>query len=142
MVHTRLDARDSRVHAQRVDIERILLNLVFNAAAAMPSGGVLDDRDRVERRHPQGLARFHSVLRDAAAQGPRHRTRHDRTPSSSGPLIRWRARETDGSGLGLACIALIVTRLAGTLAIDCAEPPGTVVTVTLPLSSNGMGRIH
>ena len=32
---------ESRVYARQVDLDRILLNVVCNAAAAMPSGGVL-----------------------------------------------------------------------------------------------------
>jgi len=36
-----LAMRDCRVYARQVDLDRILLNVVLNAAAAMPSGGVL-----------------------------------------------------------------------------------------------------
>ena len=40
-LQTTLVAPESRIYGQRVDIERILLNLVFNAVSAMPGGGAL-----------------------------------------------------------------------------------------------------
>jgi len=43
----------------------------------------------------------------------------------------------DGSGLGLACILLILTRLGGTVSIDSQPDHGTTVTVLLPLSPAG-----
>jgi signal transduction histidine kinase len=47
----------------------------------------------------------------------------------------------DGSGLGLASVALILTRLGGTLGIESKPETGTTVTVLLPLAPAN-GHVH
>ena len=141
VVNTKVGALDSRVHAQRIDIERIVLNLVLNAAAAMPSGGVLTietESDLDGRRPaPDSIPSFGTVrirIRDSGRGMSDAQLERAINPTAS--------PRPDGSGLGLASVALILTRLSGTLAIDCDDPPGTLVTVTLPLSTQASTRIH
>ena len=137
-VRTMLRASESRVCAERVDIERILFNLVFNAAAAMPSGGTL----MIETS-----AVPNEITADpTASSGDLLLTIRDTGRGMSdgalanaiNPLARPRP---DGTGLGLASVALLINRLHGTLGIESHEEGGTVVSVTLPLSS-GANRIH
>ncbi len=138
---TKVGAVDSRVHGQRIDIERIVLNLVMNAAAAMPSGGVLtiETESDVDGRKPVSdtIPSFGTL---------RIRIRDTGRGMSDSQLARvvdpMATPRPDGSGLGLACIALILTRLSGTLAISCDDPPGTLVTVSLPLATQASDRVH
>jgi two-component system, cell cycle sensor histidine kinase and response regulator CckA len=140
-VQTTLGASESRVCAQRVDIERILLNLVFNAAAAMPSGGKLVIKTSVTEPDPNEVS-----TNPAAPFGDLHLTISDTgrgmsdraLASAINPLARPRP---DGTGLGLACVTLIITRLGGTLGIESREDGGTVVSIALPLSP-GRNQIH
>ncbi len=141
VVTTKVGALDSRVHAQRIDIERIVLNLVLNAAAAMPSGGVLTIETESDfdgrKPAPDSIPSFGTL---------RIRVRDTGRGMSDSQLLRvvdpMAAPRPDGSGLGLASVALILTRLAGTLAISCDDPPGTLVTVSLPLSTQASTRVH
>jgi signal transduction histidine kinase len=140
-MRTTLGARESRVHAQRVDLERILLNLVFNGAAAMPGGGALvietsvsepsHDSSMLDPAAPFGV--LHVTIRDTG------RGMSDRQLANAfNPSARPRP---DGTGLGLACVALIILRLGGTMAIDSDED-GTIVKIELPLSPAGCHQIH
>jgi len=57
------------------------------------------------------------------------------------PFYRALGTEVDGSGLGLAIVREIAERHGGNVSIDAAhersQPPGTRVTVRLPLQPGG-----
>ena len=55
---------------------------------------------------------------------------------------RWRRPRPDGTGLGLASVALILTRLSGTLGIESRQDGGTVVSIALPLSPSNRTLVH
>jgi signal transduction histidine kinase len=141
LIRTTLGASESRVYARRVDIERIVLNVVFNAAAAMPCGGVLVIETADTEPAPKEVCinptspfgDLHLTISDTG------RGMSDRALASAiNPLARPRP---DGTGLGLACVTLIITRLGGTLGIESREDGGTVVSIALPLSP-GRNQIH
>jgi signal transduction histidine kinase len=141
-VRTLLGASESMVYARRVDIERILLNLVFNAAAAMPAGGTLSietsaadpaaDEIWTNPTSPSGDLRL--TISDTG------RGMSDcQLANAIKPLARPRP---DGTGLGLACVALIISRLGGSFGIESRQGNGTVVSIALPLWPPTKGQIH
>ena len=140
-LQTTLVAPESRVYGQRVDIERIMFNLLFNAMAAMPSGGSLSiDTDLVQANAgdkwagaPPAFGSLQLTIKDSG----RGMTELELAKAMN-PMAKPRQ---DGSGLGLACILLILTRLGGTASIDSAPGQGTVVKILLPLSPSGH-QIH
>ncbi len=131
-VRTKLGTGDTRIYAQRADIERILLNVAFNAAAAMPSGGsLLIDTEVIENStgaadSPYGNLRL--TIRDTGAECQR--------PSCMRVIDPMAQPRLDGTGLGLACVSLILTRLGGRLAIESRRYHGTLVSILLPLADD------
>ena len=136
-LQTTLVAPHSRIYGQRVDIERIMFNLVFNAMAAMPKGGSLSiDTDIVEPSNDEkwiGAVPPFGNLKLTIRDNGRGMTELELAKAMN-PMAKPRQ---DGSGLGLACILLILTRLGGTVSIDSQPDHGTTVTVLLPLSPAG-----
>ena len=140
-VETSLVARDSRVYARQVDLDRILLNIVCNAAAAMPSGGVL----RIETAH-----QHEPTTPGASRTTPFGRLRL--TIGDTGPGVPSRdvlqVRDStqqprpDGSGIGLSSVSLVLLRLGGQFEIVGREDTGTVVEITLPLAPPTLQRVH
>jgi len=135
-----LSLRDSRVYARQVDLDRILLNLILNAATAMPSGGVLvietsHQPPSADQRYPD--APFGRLKLTIGDTGPGVPTRDV-----------WQMRDStqqarpDGSGIGLSSVSLILMRLGGRLEIASREGAGTVVEITLPLAPPPDERIH
>ena len=131
-VSTRLGAKDSRIYAQRGDIERILLNVAFNAVAAMPSGGtLLIDTDTADNAGATD-SRFGNLLLTIRDTG------HGMSDAELARAIDPHAvPKPDGSGLGLASIALILTRLGGRMSIESEPGKGTLVSILIPLADCG-----
>ena len=136
-MQTTLVAPQSRIYGQRVDIERIMFNLVFNAMAAMPNGGALTiDTDIVEAAKDEkwtGAVPPFGNLQLTIRDSGRGMTELELAKAMN-PMAKPRQ---DGTGLGLACILLILTRLGGTVSIDSDQHCGTAVTILLPLSPSG-----
>ncbi len=128
-VVTRLDPDLHCVTADRSKMEQVLLNLVMNARAAMPSGGELTI-----------TTGNHEV---AAVGGPA--VRLDVTDVGTGmePAVAQRAFEPffttrpkgQGTGLGLATAYGAVTDAGGIIELDSELGRGTTVRVSLPASS-------
>jgi signal transduction histidine kinase len=129
-VRTTLGSGDTRIYAQRADIERILLNMAFNAAAAMPAGGsLLIDTEVIENTtgaadSPHGDLRL--TIRDTGRGMSEAELQRAIDPAVQPKL--------DGTGLGLACVSLIVARLGGRLAIESRPYDGTLVSIRFPLA--------
>jgi len=141
-VETMLAKRECRVYARQVDLDRILLNVVCNAAAAMPSGGVLAIETAHLPRRPDDVTgypdapfgRLRLTLADTgwgASMGDVSQVRD----STQQP-------RPDGRGIGLSSVSLILLRLGGTLQIVGRQDAGTVVEITLPLTHPASERIH
>ena len=136
-VRTRLGTGNTGIYGQRADVERILLNVAFNAAAAMPSGGsLLIDTEVIENTggsadSPHGSVQL--TIRDTGRGMSDEELRRVIDPMAKPRL--------DGTGLGLACVALILTRLGGRLAIESGRDNGTLVSVLLPLA-DAHQRLH
>jgi signal transduction histidine kinase len=133
-VRVKLGAGDTRIYAQPVDVERIVLNIALNAATAMPSGGSLQIETEVianPASSPAGHVQL--TIRD---------TGHGMSERELARAIDPYAQPTlDGRGIGLASVALILTRLGGRLAIESRRDHGTLVTILFPLA-DGRQQIH
>ncbi|GGM30396.1 response regulator [Dactylosporangium sucinum] len=105
----------------RSKFEQIVVNLVVNARAAMPSGGRLTITTR-----SSGNGRVELIVSD--------------TGVGMTPEVASRAFEpffttkgpADGTGLGLATAYGVVTEAGGDIGIDTVPGRGTTMTVTLP----------
>ena len=142
LVDASLAPRDSRVYARQVDLDRILLNIVCNAAAAMPSGGVLSIETAHQPSRTEGGKRFpdmpFGVLRLTIGDtGPGVPSRDVRQVRDSTQQAR-----PDGSGIGLSSVSLVLLRLGGQLEIVGREDTGSVVEIRLPLAPPALQRVH
>jgi signal transduction histidine kinase len=106
------------VRARATDVREVLVNLIMNAVAAMPAGGLITIHcfragDRVVisvRDTGQGIApELHSVIFE--------------------PLTTTRA---DGGGLGLSVSRVIMEGYGGTLTVVSAPGQGATFTISLP----------
>ncbi len=122
------------VRADLAQLEQVLVNLVINAAEAMPSGGIVEVATRAE------------------AVGPGHATLSPGRyfvltvkDTGTGMSVDQRQRvfepffttKPHGVGLGLATSLGIVERLAGTLSIESELGTGTTISVFLPEAKPG-----
>jgi signal transduction histidine kinase len=106
------------VRARATDVREVLVNLIMNAVAAMPAGGMISIHSFRSGDHAaisvtdtgQGIAReLHSAIFQ--------------------PLTSTRA---DGGGLGLSVSRMIVEGYGGTLTVESAPGHGATFTITLP----------
>jgi signal transduction histidine kinase len=107
------------VRARSTDVREVLVNLIMNAVAAMPAGGLItihcfrrDDQAAIAVSDTgQGIAR---ELHNAIFQ----------------PLTSTR---TEGGGLGLSVSRMIVEGYGGSLTVDSPPGQGATFTITLPI---------
>jgi two-component system, cell cycle sensor histidine kinase and response regulator CckA len=117
------------VRADLAQLEQVLVNLVINAAEAMPSGGVIDVATHaaaIAPGHPKLAAGRYFVLsvRDSGTgMSPEQRQRAFEPFFTTKP---------HGVGLGLATSLGILQRVAGTLEVESELGRGTIVSVFLP----------
>jgi signal transduction histidine kinase len=136
------------IHADRQRLRQVFLNLITNAADAMPEGGTLTLRVAVadpERAHaiadgqpvePAGGSRPPPVLVEIADTGigiePSLLARVQEPFYTTKP-------EGKGTGLGLGICRRIVQEHRGIFELESAPGQGTTVRVTLP--STGIGEL-
>ena len=111
----------SRVAIDPAELREVLLNLLFNAADAMPDGGRID----IATRPGQKPKTADLVVRDTGHGMPESVQARIFEPffSTKGPK---------GSGLGLAVAYSIITRAGGQIAVESDVDQGTTFTLTLP----------
>ena len=111
----------SRVAVDPAELREVLLNLLFNAADAMPEGG------KIEIKTSPGATPKTAdlVVRDTGHGMPESVRARIFEPffSTKGPK---------GSGLGLAVAFSIITRRGGHIAVESTPGVGTTFTLTLP----------
>jgi len=125
---TRLADAPRRVHADRVQMEQVLLNLAVNARDAMPGGGTLTIETGAAARGADGAAGDWVVLRVRD-------TGHGMTPE-----VRARVFEPffttkppgRGTGLGLSTVYGIVEQSGGQITLETDPGHGTAFTIHLP----------
>jgi signal transduction histidine kinase/DNA-binding response OmpR family regulator len=124
-IDVKLDLADaatlSRVAIDPAELREVLLNLLFNAADAMPNGG----RIEISTRPGQKPKTADLIVRDTGHGMPEAVRARIFEPffSTKGPK---------GSGLGLAVAYSIITRRGGQISVDSVVDQGTTFTLTLP----------
>jgi two-component system cell cycle sensor histidine kinase/response regulator CckA len=121
---TELEPRSLLIHANREEIEQVLINLVLNARDATPSeGDVL-----VRTGHTPGFVSFSVSDRGSGmAQQTRQRMFEPFFTTKAGG---------EGAGLGLSTVQEIVLRGDGRLEVQTAVGQGTTITVQWPCAAS------
>jgi signal transduction histidine kinase len=114
---------DAGITARRTDIHEVLLNLVLNAADAMPEGGRLEI---VTENTGCALA---ITVKDSGT-GMSEEVRE----KCLQPFFTTKGAK--GTGIGLAMVNNIVKEHGGTITIESAPGAGTSIVMTFP-NSNG-----
>ena len=115
-----------------MQLEQAFLNLVLNAAEAMPGGGALTITARSVRL-PRGSAQPMHVAVEFRDTGS-GMSQEQRRGAFNSVL---RTTKAGGTGLGLAIVARVVEAHRGRLKIRSRPGHGTTVTVVLPLQPEG-----
>jgi len=128
--HTKLDIHAEpglgSVHADPVELERVLVNLVMNASDAMPQGGTI----RVLLSNEQtGEGRSQHVV--LAVEDTGVGMSPDVAAHAFEPFFTTKGPGR-GTGLGLATVHGIVRQSAGSVEFDTHVGAGTTVRVLLP----------
>jgi signal transduction histidine kinase len=116
-----------RVMADATQLEQAFLNLILNAAEAMPKGGKLSVTSRALRLPKESDRPTHVVVEFGdSGEGM---TEEQRKRAFTTVLSTTKAK---GTGLGLAIVGRVVETHRGTLKIKSAPGHGTTISVTLP----------
>jgi two-component system NtrC family sensor kinase len=113
-----------KVHADRSQIEQVLLNLVMNAAEAMTDGGTIGIRT-------QSDADAGEVVLEVTDTGPGISKEH--LPRIFDPFFTTKD-EGKGVGLGLSVVYGIIDAHGGTIDVESWSEGGTRFQVRLPLN--------
>ena len=134
---THSTCKSANVHADRTQLDQVLMNLALNARDAMPSGGKLTI-EVAQQAHT--IVTEGSLEMSAAAYAVL-------TVSDSGTGISDEVRlrlfepffttkgDAQGTGLGLATVYAIVRQAGGTVTVESSPGTGSRFTVTLPIAS-------
>jgi signal transduction histidine kinase len=137
-IETRAPSRSVRAVIDAGQLEQVLLNLVFNARDAMPSGGVITITTRVEQLAEVQAAAGGVVGGDFAVVSVAdtgHGIAPEVLPRIFEPFFTTKARGM-GTGLGLAMI-MDIARAAGGFARASSSGAGATVEVLLPVAPDG-----
>jgi signal transduction histidine kinase len=106
-------------------IQQCLLNLVFNAIDAMPSGGTLS----IGCSHDKSRNMVEIVVKDTGCGIAKEDLPHIFEPFYTTKM------EGEGLGLGLVTVQGIIERHKGTIQVESESGKGTAFTIKLPRSS-------
>ena len=128
-------AQSLLVTAEKVEIERILQNLVANAGDSQPAGGrVRVQVSRCSREvDPLSPSSPLGSFAGIAVSDQGHGISKQRQARIFEPFYSSKPRD-EGAGLGLAVVDGIVRRRGGTVEVESEIDKGTTVTVFLPLA--------
>jgi signal transduction histidine kinase len=116
------------IPGEATQLEQAFLNLILNAAEAMPDGGSLILTSRA-LHFPRGLAKPTHVAIDFKDTG-HGMTEEQRRRAFSSVLSTTKVK---GTGLGLAIVARVVETHRGKIKIKSRPGEGTTVSVILPI---------
>lgn len=123
----------SRIWCDAAQIKQVLLNLIMNAAHAMPSGGVLTVTVRADQgRRQTDTQAFRLTVKDTGSGiAPEHRSR------IFDPFF---TTKQEGTGLGLAIVHALVEAHHGRIDVESVLGQGTEFIVTLPGKPHASGE--
>jgi two-component system NtrC family sensor kinase len=117
---THLDPNTPTVMADRDQMRQVVLNIVLNAAEAMPDGGTI----RVSTRMDSAANQIVVSIQDTGAGIP---------PEAMHKLFEpFFTTKKTGTGLGLAIGYGIMERHRGTINVDSVPGKGTTISLRLP----------
>jgi signal transduction histidine kinase len=119
------DRRVSRLWCDAAQIKQVLLNLMLNAAQAMPRGGILTVTARVD--HGRRQADTQAVRLTVRDTGPGIASEHQ-----SRIFDPFFTTKDEGTGLGLAIVHALVEAHHGRIDVESVLGQGTAFIVTLP----------
>jgi signal transduction histidine kinase len=123
-LETRVDARLGEIYADRDKLEKIVLNLVFNALKFTPAGGRVQLLAEEEGEHIV-IRVADTGVGIAAKNLPFVFDRFWQADNSS-------RRKFQGVGIGLALVKELAEVQGGTVSVESEEGQGTTFTVILP----------
>ena len=116
---TDLSKEAPAIHGDRIEMEEAVTNLIFNAVDAMPTGGTITLKTRVEENM--------SVIEISDnGEGMTHEVK----ARCFEPFFS--TKGTTSSGMGLSITKGIIARHKGTMELDSEPYKGTTVTIRLP----------
>jgi signal transduction histidine kinase/CheY-like chemotaxis protein len=107
------------IHGDKIEMEEAVTNLILNAVDAMPTGGTMTFKTRVERN-------MSTIEISDNGEGMTHEVKarcFEPFFSTKGPM---------SSGMGLSVTKAIIARHKGTMELDSEPSKGTTVTIRLP----------
>ncbi|WP_139491698.1 two-component system histidine kinase PnpS [Brevibacillus dissolubilis] len=112
------------IWSDRDSLQQILLNLLVNAIAYTPDGGMIQVELRQDPKH------VHIEVRDSGIGIPEKDI--SRIFERFYRVDKARARDSGGTGLGLAIVKHLVENLHGEISVKSKEGEGSRFTVSLP----------
>ena len=119
---------DPHIKADAAQLKQVLINLVKNAAEAMPGGGIVTLRTRTERRG-LGPRAANVVILEIADNGPG--IPPDAAKRLFDPFFTTKA---SGTGLGLSIAARILEKHDGALEYSTGSNRGATFRIVLPIA--------
>lgn len=106
-----------------MQLEQVLVNLVFNAFEAMPDGGLLT----IRTRHDESARRVRIEVADSG--------KGIAAPNLAKIFEPFFTTKPKGTGLGLAISRQLIEQQGGALSVTSKEGSGTVFTIELPATA-------
>jgi signal transduction histidine kinase len=122
-VRVHVTARVAPVRADADEIAQVLVNLMNNAADAMPHGGTITLRARLD---PRGRSMIQ--VEDSGVGMD--------TRQLSAVMVARNSSKPDGMGLGLMIVRNIVRQHGGRMRVSSRPGQGTTIAITFPLPEN------
>ena len=108
-------------------IRQVFVNLLLNAMAAMPEGGIIKITGSMDNYEPGKAGLFRLVIADNGCG-----IRQDHLPRIFDPFF---TTKPEGTGLGLSIVHKILEQHKATVEVESSEGAGTVFTLTFPMDA-------
>jgi len=127
-VHVELEQENRSIQVDSTRFQEVLLNLISNAAEAMPQGGSL----RIQSSFPEADGRdfLEISISDTGAGFDKENLKRIYEPFFT--------TKTEGIGLGIPICRKIIEAHNGTMKISSRPSQGTTVEIRLPASAPGL----
>jgi PAS domain S-box-containing protein len=133
-VESEVEGGELPIQGDETQVQQVLMNLCLNARDAMPKGGRLEVRARLDRAHPES---------EIEEKGERPEVRLTVRDSGTGMSAEVKARifepfystKEHGTGLGLAVVQQIVESYGGRISVQSSPGAGACFEVCWPALS-------